>query len=1131
MCSPFCTANASNYNFIIMLGFQLGGCSVACAEESPDTNFVLVDDCQGTVPNLICALFREEQPAFVAGYMSGLVSQTKVLGVIGGAPFPPVQKFYNGFQLGVKRACPECIVEGTYVYGFDNGQDGGTKYARYLVEQKNVDVLFGCGGGTGTAAILLGAELGVHVVGVDVDEWKTAAFQAASPEVRARIITSAQKKVDTAVFLSEEMFRKGMPADQSRRLFLDFGNDGVSVSPCHESCASLPPTINDQVKALEAQLSLQQVQIELSGVGAIDPFGANAETNTWYEIAPFSGTPRARGQFSVAAYTDAFGLKPGHLVLYGGLDTATNEPLGELLVFDSTSQMWVLSEPLDVGTPPPALTEACVAVLGGGADKTAVFILGGQDSDNVRNEEIYTWTPMSSAYFYPLQNTWATVVSSGASPGGRTSPSCTAGGVDELLLFGGRKGTTAGSDTWIFDRAASTWAEIAVESRPPPRWSAGSAFGALAGENVLVIAGGAPSPQKPEGMGDVWALSIDAKSWRELAPLPHALRFAPIVGFVDIGEASPILMVWPVETLAAFELDGRKFSEGMYALAYDPQKDSWAAQDQGGVSREGSAGVLVGDRVWTLGGSNSMAVRGSVFRLQPVCEAGSFFDGRRCTLCPVGTFSQAEGYTACLQCGPGQFAASEGAVQCQPCAAGSEQPRHGASACDPCAAGKFADQAGMASCADCGLGTYSTGGADGAGAERCARCELGWFQDLPGQTGCSPCRASETTPYQGAESEDACGCEPGMYAQLGARSCVACGDGLRCDGHAARPMLEPGFHSAPVREAVTDGRIGFALDAVYRCTHEKFCPGGEPATCAAGRERSAIACGRCEDKWAQTSDGMCEYCEGGEWAAGAVVLLIFILLVVVVITLFVLKANPKRLNVDVLHAGVLIGLGFTSLQTLQVYQQMEFDWDKPFADMLRALSFLTFDLRLVNIGCLAGTDSAVRYTGTVMCFPILLALFTSCWGLAKVISKDKVPLHALTNGLGIISITLYISLAAIGTRPFVCLPHPPDADGTVRESVTAYPDIICGEGDHCTLAGVGGLALFICAVVLGTCCALVHLYSRARRARNRAFMENNRFLFTRFQPDQYYFGLAMLARNTVLSICPIFSRGVFAVFV
>ena len=55
----------------------------------------------------------------------------EVVAVAGGYPFPAVQRFLNGFQLGVKSSCADCEIFGKYLNAFDGS--GGVEFANEAV--------------------------------------------------------------------------------------------------------------------------------------------------------------------------------------------------------------------------------------------------------------------------------------------------------------------------------------------------------------------------------------------------------------------------------------------------------------------------------------------------------------------------------------------------------------------------------------------------------------------------------------------------------------------------------------------------------------------------------------------------------------------------------------------------------------------------------------------------------------------------------------------------------------------------------------------------------------------------------------------------------------------------------------
>lgn len=105
----------SGYELIIFGSFSLddlGYQSSLKYYNNSNTKFLLID--QGTRSNILSnyqtILFQEDQGSFMAGVMSGIVSKTKNVGIVGGLPIPPLKRYVNGYQTGVKYICPDCTV-------------------------------------------------------------------------------------------------------------------------------------------------------------------------------------------------------------------------------------------------------------------------------------------------------------------------------------------------------------------------------------------------------------------------------------------------------------------------------------------------------------------------------------------------------------------------------------------------------------------------------------------------------------------------------------------------------------------------------------------------------------------------------------------------------------------------------------------------------------------------------------------------------------------------------------------------------------------------------------------------------------------------------------------------------------
>eukprot|EP00755_Sulcionema_specki_P002725 Sspe_Gene.119099::Locus_114129_Transcript_1_1_Confidence_1.000_Length_1284::g.119099::m.119099/K07335/bmpA, bmpB, tmpC; basic membrane protein A and related proteins len=204
------------------------------APEYPDVKwsipgaFYLVE-----MPNLQGIAVREDQLGFLAGMLAGGHTKTGRVAVLAGPQFPILQRFRNGFNMGVRRVCEACEVDGFYCQRFDNITEG-IELGRLLVS-RGADVLFGAAGLTGSSAIFDVAGP-TYVIGVDTDEWYTT-FARDNGTKGQHLLGSAVARVDMGVRYSiEEGIRNEFKGGWK---LLDITVDGVAITDCHVACPSI----------------------------------------------------------------------------------------------------------------------------------------------------------------------------------------------------------------------------------------------------------------------------------------------------------------------------------------------------------------------------------------------------------------------------------------------------------------------------------------------------------------------------------------------------------------------------------------------------------------------------------------------------------------------------------------------------------------------------------------------------------------------------------------------------------------------------------------------------------------------------------------------------------------------------
>ena len=211
------------YDLIIGVGFAQGDAIAATAKRFPDTHFAIVDvdhrDLKGKPKNVVGLLFKEQEVGYLVGYLGALSEKRlggKAISAVGGFKQPPVDRFIAGYKAGAQKAVPGIKVTWAYSQDWDNQ----AKCKELALSQiaHGSGVVFQVAGGCGLGALDAAREKGVWGIGVDADQ----------SSLGPHVLTSAQKGVDSAVFLTIKSLQKGAFKGGRNSVF-GLSQDGVGL--------------------------------------------------------------------------------------------------------------------------------------------------------------------------------------------------------------------------------------------------------------------------------------------------------------------------------------------------------------------------------------------------------------------------------------------------------------------------------------------------------------------------------------------------------------------------------------------------------------------------------------------------------------------------------------------------------------------------------------------------------------------------------------------------------------------------------------------------------------------------------------------------------------------------------------
>ena len=171
-------------------GFLLEDAVNVVAPQFPDKYFVFID-AVAEHENVQNYLFKENEGAFLAGILAGLVTETNKVGMVGGIRVPPVMRYEVGFAAGVMTTNPDAVFTASYADDFEDPALG--KDLSLALYNNGNDIVLSAAGRTGTGVFDAAVELGPG-------NWVSAADTDQAHLGPENQLAYVKKGVDEAVF-------------------------------------------------------------------------------------------------------------------------------------------------------------------------------------------------------------------------------------------------------------------------------------------------------------------------------------------------------------------------------------------------------------------------------------------------------------------------------------------------------------------------------------------------------------------------------------------------------------------------------------------------------------------------------------------------------------------------------------------------------------------------------------------------------------------------------------------------------------------------------------------------------------------------------------------------------------------
>jgi len=179
------------FDAIIVVGVGFNDAIRKVAAEHPELQFFVIDS-EIDEGNIRGVYFREDEGAYLCGYLAARMSKTGKIGFIGGVKIPVIERFAGGYRNGALAAVNSTEVVEQFVAEDYTGFNNPERASEMALDmyRTGCDVIFPAAGASGLGVISAAVKARGQVIGVDMNQ------DSLAPGL---VLTSMLKRVDLVV--------------------------------------------------------------------------------------------------------------------------------------------------------------------------------------------------------------------------------------------------------------------------------------------------------------------------------------------------------------------------------------------------------------------------------------------------------------------------------------------------------------------------------------------------------------------------------------------------------------------------------------------------------------------------------------------------------------------------------------------------------------------------------------------------------------------------------------------------------------------------------------------------------------------------------------------------------------------
>lgn len=244
----------SEYDLIIAHGFQWGQPALQIGQIYPQAKIVVFT---GLVESRnVASIFPQQQEgSFLLGALAGMMTNTSVIGFVGGEEYPNVVNIFEGYKRGAEWVNDNITIIGTYLNDWDNPARG--REAATSIIRQGADFMFHVADSSGQGVIQAADESGIYALGAVQDQNHLAPNTVLSSFVLDidKAYESAAKMVMEGNFTSK-IFRPGIELQKESE-----GEGIVYLAPFHGLEGRVPESVQERLSKLTIEILQGKIEV------------------------------------------------------------------------------------------------------------------------------------------------------------------------------------------------------------------------------------------------------------------------------------------------------------------------------------------------------------------------------------------------------------------------------------------------------------------------------------------------------------------------------------------------------------------------------------------------------------------------------------------------------------------------------------------------------------------------------------------------------------------------------------------------------------------------------------------------------------------------------------------------------